>query len=227
MSIPYSCRRDLERFEKKMLVISKMARDTTDAQYDFQVDLHELIQAMSHFLDRLMDSVWTRYGKTAAGKKKPNIYFPDCDSEAAFMERLASLQLSGIDRDSPRIFRALRDVQPGLGSKGNWLRTLKKLANLKHERPLDVKKLHSDGIALGVNQSLYIHRLSILDGRMDFQGQAFNSRTGAPEPVKVQFVKSFHDILEIAEKDPIDFVRESIGHLKELALVVHADEHNS
>jgi hypothetical protein len=213
----------LERFEKKLEAISKMVRDTADDQYDFKADLHELIQAIAHFLDRLMDAVWQRYGKPAAGKKKPNVYFPDCDCEAAFLRKLKSLQLETLEHDAPLIYSGIRDVQPGFGSKGDWLRTLKTLANLKHERHLNIEEMRANSLAIGVNQNLYIKELTLRDGRVDFQGQAFNQQTGALEPVKIQFSEKVHEILELAKCDPIHFVGDAIGHARSLAVLVFAN----
>jgi hypothetical protein len=230
MMLPLSVNRDLGRFEKKLAHLSVRtaeSRNSDDGAYDFGADLHELIQAVSHFLDRLMDTVWRKFSETVPGKKKPNIYFPDCDSEVAFTSRLASLQLPALEAKAPQVFSAIRDVQTGFGKKDPWLRALKKLANLKHERSLNIEKTSRGGTVIGMQQDLYIKHMSFSPDGINFQGQAFNQRTGKQEKVKVGFLKEMQEILEIANKAPLDFARDSIDRPRKLAVSVHSNDRES
>jgi hypothetical protein len=230
MTLPLSVSRELGRFQKKLAHLSTRpaeSRNSDDGSYDFGADLHELIQAISHFLDRLMNAVWSKFGETAAGKQKPNIYFPDCDSEVAFASRLASLQLPTLETKAPQIFSAIRDVQSGFGKKDHWLKTLKKLANLKHERSLNIKQTSMGSTFIGIQQDLYVEHMSFSRDGINFRGQAFNQRTGEPEKLRVGFLRDVQEILEIANQAPLDFVRNSIDRARELAIKIHSDDKES
>jgi hypothetical protein len=208
--IPLSVNRFLGRIDKKI-------RELND-EVDFDLALHEIIQDLSHCLDRVMNLVWEALGDRKMGKQKPNVYFPDTDSLNKLSERMKSMGLADLETTKPNLWHIIRGSQSM--EADDWLHNLKSLANLKHERPPKVMESRRQGVAIGRGQEVYIESFQT-DGEgkiVDLRGWEKDSTDGPRRPLTVEIRNEIERTLESTNLSPDEFVRACARHVRSIAV---------
>lgn len=209
--IPLSVNRFLGRIDQK---ISKLNHEA-----DFDFALHDVIQDLSNCLDRVMNLVWEELGVRRIGKQKPNVYFPDTASLEKLSERMKSMGLAGIETAKPKIWDIVKGNQSLEAEADDWLRKLKSLANLKHERPPKVVESRRQGVAIGRGQEVYIESLRT-DGTgkiVDLRGWEKDSADGPQRPLTIEIRTEIERTLEGTKLSPDEFVRACARNVRSIA----------
>ena len=142
-----------------------------------------LHHALGH--DQLMNLIYRHYGPDDG--KKPNIYFPNCNSLESFSKKLEKDKLLQLGEGAPLVLDEIRRLQAFVAGEHGWWPMVHKLASIRHETfPQIETREEPEGIGIGGGQCLYIERMAIRSGRIvEFKGAAWNPVTGAREPVRV------------------------------------------
>ncbi|BCB19853.1 hypothetical protein [Bosea sp. ANAM02] len=213
--LPLSIRRELERLERKIAALE------VDENLDLEV--HEALQSVSHVMDRIMAAIWDRYGAISGKKNRPNIYFPSSPSREHFDDRLKQMGLSHLEDVDPELFSIVllaQQFQP----EGEWVKLLKKIANLKHERPPEIKiERKPSGIGIGRGRHVYIERLETgAFGEIKaLRGWESDDDLGPRRPLSVSLLPDeIKHILEGTHQDPRAFAKNCCGLTKSIAAKV-------
>lgn len=208
--MPVSIRREIERLERKAAALEAVA--------DLDLEVHEIIQGISHVLDRIMNDIWKKINKNSDNSNKPHIYFPLCLDSNKLQERFTTMQLSFLAEEYPKIYEIIRGVQPFTANK-KWLQQLKTIANLKHERPPRIdKEFIPGGVGIGRGASVYIEEMIISNGRIERLSGHEIDYDGKIRPITVElFREEMKAVLEGTDQHPRDFVIMCCAETKSLA----------
>ncbi|HEY4203747.1 MAG TPA: hypothetical protein VGM35_01925 [Xanthobacteraceae bacterium] len=184
--------------------------DRLSANEELDLEIHEILQGLSHCLDRGMAVLWDKFADKDAVRSKPNIYFPCQDTQERFDKRLREIGLGDLSENFSAIYKEISSVQPYAVKNAEWLKHLKKIANLKHERPPKIsKRVRPGGITIGRGSEVYIKELRVERGkiaRLDGWERAAPSSPIRPISV-VSFPEEVLHMLEETDQDAKSFAR--------------------
>ena len=148
--IPIGTRRIIERVEKRTRELRNQLRrvpgEHTDSELD--LELHDLCRSLSDCCDQVANEIWLRVNGST-GSKKPNIYWPVTVDENGFRNRLAQQQMGTIEQLYPEIYSVLKNTQ-SWQNPSTFIPSMKKIANGRHSRNLDIQIGHKEYIEFTV-----------------------------------------------------------------------------
>jgi hypothetical protein len=128
--------------------------------------------------------------------------------------------LSEVDADLFSIILLAQPFQP----QGEWVKALKDVANLKHERPPEIKvERKPGGIGIGRGKQVYIERLEMGEfGEIKtLRGWESDGDLGSRRPLSVsRLPDQITHILEGTQQDPRVFAKKCCGLTKSIAAKV-------
>jgi hypothetical protein len=227
--LPVSFRRELERLGALLEDIERSepaSGANEDALFDFQDRVADFIIKSSLLLDKAMNRVWESYNQRAPTAGKANVYFPCVDSRADFDKFLQSRQLPALATQNARLNDLLLAVQPFQTTEESWLKPLKHLAGLRHDRHPEIEDRPMKLVAPDPAKGFQIGTFVVKDGELveDDEGWAKLESLAADDPESLEKLKAgrmrieqfMMRVLEKAGRDPVDFCQECLREMRRL-----------
>ncbi|WOI34798.1 hypothetical protein R1T40_08740 [Tritonibacter scottomollicae] len=213
MPVPVSVDAQIRRLEKHVRELQNLR---TEVGEEVSVLVAEICNASMLLLDKAMNAIWAAKAQPSNGKKKPHVYFPVCESERKFFDRLRQYQMPSLKETDGELFALLEAVQPYRGT--TWLPQAHKIAVLRHEYFPEISTTQTSGLGIGKGQNLYIESMTIGgSGNINFKGEATNRKTGAAEPLRVDFILEVKSMIEAVGAEPVPFCKTVVSAVRKLA----------
>lgn len=217
MPVPVSVDVQIRRLEKHL---RELERVRTEDSEETSVLVADICNASMLLLDKAMNAIWVAKAQPSEGKKKPNVYFPVCESKEKFSDRLRQYQMPCLRETDGELFALLEAAQPYRGA--SWLPQTHKIAAVRHEYFPEISTTQKSGLGIGKGQNVYIERMTINDyGNIYFKGEATNQKTGAAEPVRVDFIREVKSMIEAVDAEPVPFCKGVVTAASRLAKEIY------
>lgn len=208
MSLPLSIKTQLEKCVKRAERLKGQTNGklTTSEKADAEIELGELFTSLALAMDKIMNRIWEDYSvRPATEKNKPNIYFPQKQNENSFIADIeGKYQLGVLKNDFPNLLELIKSIQEFEVGPDHWWPRLQRIAKIRHERFPEISQAERNAIGFGRGQNLYIKEMTMRNGVVNFDGHAWNQKTGSLEPVNVDYISEIKATIEGIEIDPFE-----------------------
>lgn len=219
MAPPTSIKLPFERIERSLKQIVRKDGNTDE----LRVEIGELVNNLVLNMDRIMNDVFKRFGENPT-ENKPNIYFPVCASSVKLDERMQQYRLSNIKAQQPKIYDAIRSVQPFAEGSPQWWKQLSQTSKTRHEGHPEIEAKKVPGLILGSEgKSIHIDRFVFDASRkmIHLDGYEIDGRTGARSKVSIRPTEMRAEILSGTDMDPVEFVSKCLEQARAMAKTIY------
>lgn len=217
MPVPVSVDAQIRRLEKHL---RELERVRTEDSEEASVLVADICNASMLLLDKAMNAIWAAKAQSSEGKKKPNVYFPVCESEEKFSCRLRQYQMPCLKETDGELFALLEAAQPYRGTC--WLPQAHKIAAVRHEYFPEISATQKTGLGIGRGQNLFIESMTIDgSGNINFKGEATNQKTGASEPLRIDIKREVRSMIEAVDAEPVPFCQGVVTAASRLAKEIY------
>lgn len=176
-----------------------------DDRQECEIEVSEIVNSLALQLDKLMNLIWYKFVENK--DKKPNLYFPCCQNSEKFNTKLSQYRIQHISKDAPQLYQLLESIQPYKATDDPWLKLLKDIAAIRHDSfPEITPPSQETGFGIGKGQNVFIRSMTINNGVVHIDGDAWSNSTGKREPMRVEFLNAVASELRGTGKDAVEFV---------------------